>query len=384
MSKLKNLNEKLTLAISSRALFELEEENSIYEKKGDEAYYRYQIKNENKILKPGTAFPLVKAFLELNQKYLERKYLESSKNSQNMPQKKGEAKPKKKPTSAGSKENFYEKHRLIEVIIVSRNRAEAGIRIFKSIEKYKLDIKKAAFLGGDTRSGYLKAFKVDLFLSREAHDVAEAVNNNIPAAMLYSPPHSTLSKQKSSGSIRIALDCDGVIFSEASERIYKAKHMHGFLKHELENAAKKLPDGPFARFIRSIALMQKNYEIHKRPIKLAIVTSRSGPAQERVIRTLREWQVPINCAFFLGNKDKKSILDVFKPHIFFDDQKRHLNEAASSTPSAKVPWPKKRKLASRPPGSKNSKPKTKSASSRQQLMPPKTSPKPKPQIQKPL
>lgn len=295
------LDDKLVVGVSSRALFDLEEENEIFEKQGLAAYSEYQLAHENDILKPGTAFPLIKALHNLNCK----------------------------------------DKRLIEVIVMSKNSADTSLRIFNSIKHYGLDITRAALVSGKSIAPYLTAFKTDLFLSADENDVQDAINANIAAGIICSPLTSNIDPTQEIKQIKIAFDGDAVIFSDESERIYKEKGLSAFEEHEKENAKKPLPEGPFAKLLKTISLVQNQFENEKEiPIKTALVTARCAPAHERVIRTLRAWNVRIDEAFFLGGVKKSEILKAFGAHIFFDDQAVHTDPASQFVPSARVPYKK--------------------------------------------
>lgn len=290
------LSNCLVIGISSRALFDLQAENDIYEKDGLHAYANYQIEHENDILKPGSGFPLVKALLNLN---------------------------------------AYGKERLVEVIIMSRNSADTSLRVFRSIEHYDLDITRAALAGGSSLSPYLNAFKVDLFLSADASDVEQAVNANIAAGQIYT---DVIKQEKQDlDQIRIAFDGDAVLFSDESERIYQEQGLEAFAENERRKAHQALPEGPFAKFLKTLSKLQGQFP-DTSPIRTALVTARNAPAHERVIRTLRAWDVRIDEAFFLGGLTKKDVLEAFGAHIFFDDQKTHLDPASTVVPSARVPY----------------------------------------------
>ncbi len=293
------LDDKLVVGVSSRALFDLEEENEIFEKQGLTAYSEYQLAHENDILKPGTAFPLVKALHNLN----------------------------------------CEDKRLIEVIIMSKNSADTSLRIFNSIKHYGLDITRAALVSGTSIAPYLTAFKTDLFLSADENDVRQAINANIAAGIICSPLTSNIDPTKEIKQIKIAFDGDAVIFSDESEKIYQEKGLLAFEEHEKQNAEKPLPEGPFAKLLKTISLVQSQFEnADEMPIKTALVTARSAPTHERVIRTLRAWNVRIDEAFFLGGVKKSEILKAFGAHIFFDDQSVHTLPASQFVPSARVPY----------------------------------------------
>lgn len=287
------LNDKLVIGISSRALFDLEYENQIFMEKGLEEYTRYEIEHENDILKPGTAFSLIQALLNLNTKF--------QKN-------------------------------IVEVIIISRNSPETGLRVFNSIDHLNLGIERAGFTGGEPIKKYLAAFHVDLFLSKNEQDVQDAIDAGFAAALIYNVPKDFTPDDQE---IRIAFDGDAVIFSEESEEIYQRDGLEAFLEHEKANAEKALPDGPFAKLLRTLSTIKKEYP---NMLRIAIITARNNPAHKRVILTLRQWGVDIDEAFFLGGVEKKEILKAFNAHIFFNDQDAHLLPASSEIPSGRVPY----------------------------------------------
>ena len=293
-----DLKNKLVVGISSRALFDLEEENRIFVEQGLEAYEEYQIEHENDILKPGTAFPLVKALHKLND---------------------GD-------------------QRLTEIIIMSKNSANTSLRIFNSIKQYGLDISRAALVGGASISPYLGAFKTDLFLSADEKDVQEAINANVAAGIICSHENLPIDPSQPIQQIRIAFDGDAVIFSDESEAIYQRDGLAAFAEHERENAEKPLPEGPFAKLLKTISLVQKQFPEDAMPIRTALVTARNAPAHERVIRTLRAWNVRIDEAFFLGGIEKSEVLKAFGANIFFDDQSVHTDPASKLVPAARVPY----------------------------------------------
>ncbi len=292
------LDDKLVVGISSRALFDLEEENRIYEEQGLKAYCDYQIEHENDILKPGTAFPLIKALHKLN---AEGKYL-------------------------------------TEIIVMSRNSADTSLRIFNSIKHYGLDISRAALAGGKSIAPYLEAFKTDLFLSANEEDVQEAINANIAAGIICDHSNLPIDPETDIDQIRIAFDGDAVIFSDEAERIYQAEGLDAFTKHEAQKAQQPLPEGPFAKLLKTISLIQQSFAEDEAPIRTALVTARCAPAHERVVRTLRAWDVRIDEAFFLGGIEKSEVLKAFGANIFFDDQPTHTERAAKMVPAARVPY----------------------------------------------
>lgn len=291
-----DLIKPLVIGISSRALFNLEDENHIYEHQGVKAYTEYQIQHENDILQPGAAFQLVKSLLSLN---------------------------------------TADKRR-VEVIIMSRNSPDTCLRIFNSAKYYGLDISRASLTGGAPLAPYLKAFHTDLFLSAMPEDVKAAVDNGIAAAQIITG--HTYADQPIN-QIRIAFDGDAVLFSAESEKIFKSKGMSAFMENEMNKADIPLPEGPFANFFKAISHIQEEYESREAsPIRTALVTSRNAPAHERPIKTFRAWNVRIDEAFFLGGVEKREVLAAFSPHIFFDDQRIHTDPASEVSAAAVVPY----------------------------------------------
>lgn len=294
-----SLDQLLVIGISSRALFDLEVEEAIFQEQGLDAYRQHQLDMENEILKPGAGFSLVKALLRLNQ--------------------------------------LTPDQRLVEVVIMSRNSSETSMRIFNSIAHYGLDISRAALAGGAQLSPYLQAFNVSLFLSMHEDDVQAAINGGVAAALLYRLSEHAADLEQ----IRIAFDGDAVIFSDEAERIYQAGGIEAFEQHERENAKKPLPQGPFARLLIALSYIQNNFKApdgRALPIRTALVTARSSPAHERVIRTLRAWNIAIDETFFMGGVNKSAVLAAFKPHMFFDDQHGHCLRAADVVPTGRVPY----------------------------------------------
>lgn len=296
-----DLTSPLVIGISSRALFNLEEENKIFEEQGLEKYEEYQVQHENDILQKGSAFQLVKAFLGLN---------------------------KLSPNK-----------RLVEVIVMSRNSPNTSLRIFNSISDYDLDITRAALSGGAPIAPYLHAFKTDLFLSAKREDVQQAIDDDIAAGLILTGAPHVNTKTKIE-QIRIAFDGDAVLFGSDSERIFQHKWIEAFAEHERYNADIPMQKGPFANFLLTIAHIQSEFSDRETaPIRTALVTSRNAPAHERAIKTLRYWNVRIDEAYFLGGVSKKEVLSAFGAHIFFDDQSVHAEPASEVVTSALVPYP---------------------------------------------
>lgn len=291
-----DLNEKLVIAISSRALFDLEESHHIYETQGVEAYRKYQIEHENEALAPGDAFPLVKKLLAINDQI------------------KGEAR--------------------VEVLLLSRNSADTGLRIFNSIKHWGLPITRAAFSGGQSPYRYVSAFGAHLFLSTDVEDVRNALESGFAAASIISPSSK---KTASSPELKIAFDGDAVLFSDDSERIYVEGGLDAFTKNEVESVNQPLRGGPFKSFLATLHKLQSEFSEEECPIRTALVTARSAPAHERVVKTLRSWNIRIDESLFLGGLDKGEFLKAFGADVFFDDQEGHCISAGKHVAAGHVP-----------------------------------------------
>lgn len=289
------LEEKLVVAISSRALFDLEDSHRVFENDGVDAYCRYQIEHENEGLEPGVAFNLVKKLLILNQS-----------SSQ---------KPR------------------VEVVLLSRNSADTGLRIFNSIQHYELDITRAAFSGGQSPYRYVQPFNANLFLSADPLDVRSALNEGFAAATILP---SKLGMNPGN-QLRIAFDGDAVLFSDEAERVYKSKGLQEFSASEKAAAGQPLPGGPFKGVLAALHRIQTEYPPDESPIRTALFTARAAPAHERVIKTLRAWKIRIDEAVFLGGLEKGEFLKVFGADIFFDDQEGHCESARQHVPTGHVP-----------------------------------------------
>jgi 5'-nucleotidase len=285
----------LLIGIASRALFDLEHENRIFENEKLPAFITYQRAHEEDILQPGTAFSLVRSLLSLN----------------------GESGPPK-----------------VEVVVMSRNHPDVHLRVSHSIKCHGLKITRAMLTGGEPVGPYLAAYKFDLFLSASHEDVSAALARGIAAARIYTPPANV---PPPSDQIRIAFDGDCVLFGPEAEYINQHDGLQAFFRNEQENARIPLPDGPFANFVRKIAAMQGRDDKNS-PFRLGLVTARNAPAHERAIRTLRSWGVRIDGCAFLGGMDKGPWLEVFQPQIFFDDQESNCRPASALVPTAQVPF----------------------------------------------
>ncbi len=292
---------RLVVGISSRALFDLTVENDVYESQKlesqkIEAFRTYQRDHEQQVLLPGGAFPMVRALLGLND---------------------GEA------------------ERLVDIVLMSRNHPDISHRIFNSIEHYGLSVRTAALTGGQPLAPYLEAYGVNLFLTRDRLDVQNAIGAGVASGLIYDLPHDL---DLGLDEIRLAFDGDGVLFSHEADRIYKEQGPERYFEYERENAKRPLPDGPFAPVLRLIRTLQEADQPKIR-IRVALVTARNVQARERALRTLEAWEVRLDEAHFLGQIPKDRVLEVFRPHIFFDDREDHCRAAATRVPTAEVLHP---------------------------------------------
>lgn len=300
-----NLSDKLVIGLASSALFDLEESDNIFRDKGEEEYRNFQRSNQDILLDKGVAFPFIRRLLSLN------------KISPNNPP--------------------------VEVILLSRNDPDTGLRVMNSIENYGLGITRAVFLQGRSPHKYIPALDIELFLSANSQDVNQAVIAGYPAGLILK---GNIKDDVQDHELRIAFDFDGVIADDEAEAIYqKNNQISDFHSHEEMNVNIAHNPGPLKNFLQKVSDIQKlEQEIensdpsYKRILRISIVTARNAPSHKRVINTMREWDINVNEAFFMGGGEKRKILEVMKPHIFFDDQKLHLEPSSSILPSVHIPF----------------------------------------------
>jgi len=289
---------RLVVAISSRALFDLTESHAVFEQDGVDAYCQYQIAHEDDVLAPGVAFPLVKKLLALN-------------------------------------ERLGDDGR-VDLILLSRNSSDTGLRIFNSIRHYGLDISRAAFAGGSSPYRYVSAFGAHLFLSADPSDVRMALQAGCAAATIL-PLGRPSAESAGQQQLRIAFDGDAVLFSDEAERIYRSQGLVVFNATERAAAKEPLAGGPFKGFLVALHQIQSLFPAEDSPLRTALITARGAPSHERVIRTLRGWGIRIDEALFLGGLDKGPFLKGFDADIFFDDQEIHCDSARALVATGHVP-----------------------------------------------
>jgi len=300
-----NIEDKFVIAVASSALFDLTESDRVFREQGEEAYRNYQRDNERNVLGTGVAFPLIKRLLGIN----------------------GDT-PEDQP---------------VEVVLLSRNDPDTGLRVFKSIEHYQLPISRAAFIAGSNPYAYMEAFNASIFLSGNPTDVKEAIERGFPAGCIYPTDYHDDDDDRE---LRLAFDFDGVIADDSAETIFQQEgELATFHEHERSKAAVPLPAGPIHKFFTEIAKLQATIlekadrdPAYKPRIRLAIATARNAPAHERVITTLRNLNIRVDEAFFLGGIDKGRVLRIYRPHMFFDDQVGHIEGVARIVPSVHVPF----------------------------------------------
>lgn len=286
---------RLVIAISSRALFNMDDSHAVYVKDGLRAYSEYQVAHENEPLAPGEAYPLVQKLLHLN--------------------------------------TLLDDDSQVEVVLLSRNSADTGLRVFNSIEHHQLSITRAAFCGGSSPWRYTRPFGCHLFLSSEAEDVRYALENGVAAATLVSKANNSSAEDQ----LRFAFDGDAVLFSDEAEKIYKTQGLDAFTASEKAAAKDPLSGGPFKAFLGALHRLQQAFPAMESPIRTALVTARSAPAHERVIRTLRAWNIRIDESIFLGGMDKAAFLTAYGADVFFDDQPLHCASAGEHVATGHVP-----------------------------------------------
>jgi 5'-nucleotidase len=309
------LDGQLVVAISSRALFDFEEENRVFEDgmvqppvpgaKKDAAYMQLQLDRLDVPAKPGVAFSLVKKLLAFNDA----------------------------PDSLDGASPAAKLAQRVEVVILSRNDPVSGMRVFRSAQHYGLNIQRGTFNRGEAPWRYLKPLHANLFLSAHLSDVRDALAAGVPAAQVY--PQSAHASDKHPNEVRIAFDGDAVIFSDEAERVFQAQGLSAFQQHERDKATQPLLAGPFKPLLEALHRLQQVGTSNMR-IRTALVTARSAPAHERAIRTLMDWNIEVDEAMFLGGLPKGEFLREFEPDFFFDDQTGHVNSASQHVPSGHV------------------------------------------------
>ncbi|MDM8083791.1 5'-nucleotidase [Cellulomonas cellasea] len=299
------LDNTLVVGIASSALFDLTESDGVFRAKGEAEYRKYQEENLHNTLDPGVAFTFIKRLLSLN----------------DLADTPGDP--------------------LVEVIVLSRNDPDTGLRVMKSIETHKLAITRAVFMQGRSPHRFMPAFNMSLFLSASADDVREAVGEGLPAGQVL----PSLTVEDGSKDLRIAFDFDGVLADDASESVMQADGLPAFHAHEVANLTEPHNPGPLKRFLEAVNRIQDHEEAkrlrdpeYRIRVHVALVTARNAPSHERAMASLKQWGVRVNDAFFLGGVEKARVLEILKPHIFFDDQRGHLANAAKVAPSVHVPF----------------------------------------------
>ena len=290
------LDGQLVVAISSRALFDFEEENRIFEEGDDRAYMQLQLQRVEQPARPGVAFSLVNKLLAFNDGHPQAK-------------------------------------QRVEVVILSRNDPVSGMRVFRSAQHFGLPVQRGVFTRGQPPWRYLRPLAANLFLSTNEADVRSALAAGVPAARVY--PHSARASAEHPNEVRIAFDGDAVLFSDEAERVYQSHGLHAFQTHERDRAATPLAPGPFKPLLDALQSLQREPAPNMR-LRTALVTARSAPAHERAIRTLMNWQIEVDEAMFLGGLPKGTFLREFEPDFFFDDQTGHIENALVYVPAGHV------------------------------------------------
>ncbi|MBB2924121.1 5'-nucleotidase [Cellulomonas cellasea] len=302
-----DLNQRLVVGVTPSALFDVSESNRIFVEQGIDGYRKYQDEHLNDPLPRGVTFPFVQRLLALN--------------------------------------DLQPDDPLVEVFVLAKDDAMTGLRVMKSFAHYGLDVKRAVFTEGTTPYRYIDALNICLFLSGSAADARAAAEEGYPAGQVLGHTALDLDDEGDAGALRVAIDFDGVAADDSAERIYRQSNLALYLEHERDNASTPLGSGPMKRFLVALGRIQqaelaKHQESgdYKPRVRLALVTARQAPAHERAVETLRSWNVQVNDAFFLGNVRKADVLEVLRPHIYFDDQMSHLEPARGVVASVLVPY----------------------------------------------
>ena len=299
-----DLERALVIGVASSALFGLRESDAVFREQGEEKYREYQREHLDDVLAPGVAFPFIRRLLGLN--------------------------------------DLSEEQRLVEVVILSRNDPETGMRVMRSVERHGLDITRAIFMQGRAPYRFMGPLCMSLFLSANEADVREAIDMGFAAGHVVG--HAA--EDDRGADLRIAFDFDGVLADDSAERVFQNRGLDKYQENESALADVPLDRGPMADFLEKINRIQRiedsksagDPQGYRRRVHVAVVTARSAPAHERAINSIRQWGLRVNDAFFLGGLPKGPILEVLEPHIFFDDQRRHVEGASRSTPSVHIPF----------------------------------------------
>ena len=299
-----DLERALVIGVASSALFDLSESDAVFRNEGEEKYRAYQRENLDEILEPGVAFPFIRRLLDLN--------------------------------------DLSEDERLVEVVILSRNDPETGMRVMRSVQRHGLDITRAIFMQGRAPYQFMGPLHMSLFLSANEDDVREAMSLGFAAGHVVGPGVD----DDGGNDLRIAFDFDGVLATDSAEQVYQKSTLEDYQRNEAALADEALPRGPMADFLGKINRIQgiedacsaRDPQGFQRRVRVAVVSARSAPAHERPINSIRQWGLSVNDAFFLGGLPKGPVLEVLQPHIFFDDQRRHVEGASLSTPSVHIPF----------------------------------------------
>lgn len=299
------IDQKLVVGVSTNALFDLRIEDEIFNSEGIEKYKAYQKENRDSILEKGLAYPFVRRFLNINKLF-----------------------PDQQP---------------VEVVLLSKNSPETGLRVFNSIQHYGLDISRAAFTSGRSPFSYIPAFNISLFLSTNKEDVYNAIHHNHPAGLIL---NTNIHDDESDPELRIAFDFDGVLVDDSAEKVYQKKHdLNEFHDHEVIHSSEPISPGLMHPFFQKLSYFQKlenenskSDPHYKKVLRTAIITARNAPSHKRAINTLETWDVDVDEMFFLGGIEKRNILEVLKPHLFIDDQIGHLDQSLEDIPLVHIPF----------------------------------------------
>ncbi|XP_078256251.1 cytosolic 5'-nucleotidase 1A-like [Rhinoraja longicauda] len=303
----------ITIAVSSRTLFNMAEERAIYETDGLESYVKFQQEHENEPLKKGLAFALMKALETVNSRLHE--------------------------LYPGTDEMF-------DVVLMTNNHAQVGVRLINSINHYGLSIERFCLTGGTSPISYLKAYHTNLYLSSDPVKVAKALSEGIAAATLC---HLDKDAQLSEQQLRVAFDGDSFVSQEPNEKSSKNYMLADSLcdyepkptpqmQQTGRGGATEPGKGLLVGFLEAIGKIQKKFYAKNQrmdcPIRVYLIIKKGGSAVGlKALKTIRSWGLDVDEAFILSGLSATVLLNKICPHIYLDEQSLHPSTETSGMQS---------------------------------------------------
>ncbi len=290
----------LVVGLVPRALFDLGAEDEVLRTGGPDALRRQRAEREEELLDPGRGLGLARALGHLD------------------------------PGAA----------RRVELVLLSRESADTSLRVVSSARRHELEIMRAVFTGGQPLDPYLAALRVDLFLCNDESEARAALDAGISAGVVCDG--GELAREGES-EIRVAFDGDAELFADDGEAGEAADPAS-------RSAGRGAPPASFARLLGALAMFGSDGRGRGPRLRTALVSSRTGAVQERMLRTLRRFGLQLDEAFFVGDLPKSEILAAFRPHVAFGEHPRAaartLRPVAAVAPAAPDEPPRTGALAS--------------------------------------